>query len=342
MKKKIQKRFLIISIFSICIALACSFLTLKAQKPSGDEKTPNEVTESDQPSTSQPTESILTDESPIHLEIYEYKEGRINSDGNLKNGDGWKIYHIKFDIVATSAVFQLSLSDWLEEQPYIITTDGSEFKGYPVIDEFNFEEFAFIGSEVYLFPGIPVRTYLLNDNTIDLYIDFSIPETLTPKKFVLPGKNYSIDLPSIGTQTFPEISLQKNRTIDAPGSLAIDNDITVFASGLKVEDTYVVVNYQISNGDNINDRGMYFFPVLVDSFGLITKETRFTTRPGCRSRDDQDTENWILGPGQTMSGEFCFEKNDYPQNPSFYVLYFSRYLDFPEQATVDKVFLFTP
>lgn len=310
-----KKHAALFGFLTICITLACSVFSPKTQsQPNGTA--PTAITESEQQNS----------ESPIILDIYEFKEGFLQSDTLIPSGNGWKPYHVRFNISANTSIANLGFLDQHQEgngfanYPHIVTTDGHTY-GNTSETLFNMSVYAPpLGT--YGFPGIPLNSYIgpISGNYRTVGIDFSVPEKLTPQKLVFPFLGYSIDLPPLGTEKSSEISIKTNQIIDFPGNVAVDPNINIEVSDFIKTDSEITINYQIINNNVAENQWGFYYVALVDSYGFFSKEVVGTSSE-CKTMY-LSNEDVIVGPGQTKTGTLCFRKNP-ENNPSFYILYFT-------------------
>lgn len=347
MKTIKKKHIVVIMVIAISIILACGSATPQNESTSSGETLSPEVTAPSEQNAPQVNEqsptTIPANKSPIQINIYEYAEGITREDSWLPKNNGWKPYHIRFQIIANQSLVE---SDNLRQQdmdngPYIVTTDGNTYKGMGSIDASVLGTLAPVNTSFYLFPGIPVGLYLTgNGNFREFVIDFSVPEKLTPQKLVIPYFDYSIELPPLGTLVQGENSLQTSQLIDFPGSLAIDSDVTIKVSDFQIAESHIVINYQMTNNNITGNAVSIIDPTLVDSYGYITNADENLPYTECQSADYGN----LIGPGQSISGSFCFNRIDYGKSLSFYVLYFSKLnMGYMRTLTLDnKAFIIKP
>jgi len=343
-----KKHVVFLALAMIIVTVACSLLFPSPQNESSIP-TSTQITSQAQPSDFQPTQGNLqtpvgeTDASPITFEIYEYKEGLTPGDHFVRQGDGWKPYHIKFTVVANNTVSgqpilnigqygigNLGPNTPDANDPYILTTEGYTYGN--TSETFDTFDFGFpdpVITNLFLFVGIPLsgnRSGRLGGGNVTYYeANFSVPEKLTPEKLVIPNLGYSVDLPPLGTENFSEISIQTDQIVNFPATVAVDPNIDIKVSNFVGGDTYITIDYEITNKNIAENEYGFRYVALVDSYGYMSRqEMMLESYSECR--DIQmilEADVIYVGPGQSKTGVLCFKKNtDY--HSSFYVLYFSH------------------
>lgn len=334
-----------LAMLTIAITIACSFLSSGSQQESDNETDSTQTTSQEESSNIEPTQqssqpSGETSDSIVSFEIYEYKEGLTPGDHFVKQGDGWKPYHAKFRVVANGTfsgqyildigkynMANIGLDTNDANDPYIVTEEGYTYGN--TLETFDTIDLGFplVSTQLDLFSGIPMSgNRALNGSLIFYEVNFSVPEKLTPKTLVVPALDYSVDLPPLNTDNFSEISIQTEQIVNFPATIAIDPNVDIKVSNFLEDDTYITVDYEVTNKNIAEDEYGFFYAALIDSYGFASRQLLKVFGQSYSECNDiglaLSFDNITVGPGQTKTGLLCFKKNT-NYTSSFYVLYFS-------------------